>query len=73
MHRQHLTGCGFGIVLALGIVWLAGGSAGSLGVILAVLLCPLIMLGALVLLTRTGAPADDPVQQQPPAHETRLR
>lgn len=60
MHRNHLIGCGFGIALALVVVALAGGSAGSLGVLVAALLCPLLLLGALALLARSERPAPNP-------------
>ncbi|HET7489741.1 MAG TPA: hypothetical protein VFJ85_17575 [Acidimicrobiales bacterium] len=47
MHRSHLVGCGVGIALALVIVALSGGSAGSLGVLGAALICPIVMVGAM--------------------------
>ena len=50
MHKNHLVGCGAGIALALIVVALSGGSAGSLGVLLAVLICPIVMVGAMWLL-----------------------
>lgn len=47
MHKNHLIGCGIGILLALVVVALSGGNAGSLGVLAAVLVCPVVMLGAM--------------------------
>jgi uncharacterized membrane protein YgaE (UPF0421/DUF939 family) len=59
MHRHHLVGCGVGIALALVVVALAGGSAGSIGVLIALLICPLVMIGALMLLTRQRERTDE--------------
>ena len=50
MHKNHLVGCGVGIALALILVAFSGGSAGSLGVLLAALICPVVMVGAMWLL-----------------------
>ena len=50
MHQNHLVGCGVGIALALILVAFSGGSAGSLGVLLAALICPVVMVGAMWLL-----------------------
>jgi TRAP-type C4-dicarboxylate transport system permease large subunit len=47
MHRQHLVGCGIGIAIALVVVVLSGGSGGSIGVLFAALICPVVMLGAM--------------------------
>ena len=44
MHKSHLTGCVVGILLALAVVRLTGGSAGGLGVLVAALICPVMML-----------------------------
>ena len=44
MHKNHLTGCVVGILLALAVVRLTGGSAGGLGVLAAALVCPVMML-----------------------------
>ena len=50
MHKGHLAGCAVGVVLALGFVSLTGGSAGSLGVLLAAVICPVAMIVAMKLL-----------------------
>lgn len=50
MHKNHLVGCGVGLALALVLVAFSGGSAGSLGVLAAALLCPVVMVGAMWLL-----------------------
>lgn len=54
MHKNHLVGCGVGIALALILVAFSGGSAGSLGVLLAALICPVVMVGAMWLLMGSG-------------------
>jgi hypothetical protein len=69
MHRHHLLVCGFGIAAALAVVALAGGSAGSLGVLAALLICPLIMIGALLLLTRQPASPTPPPAGRDAEHE----
>jgi hypothetical protein len=51
---NHLVGCGIGLALALVIVSLAGGSVGALGVLIAALICPLVLLAALHILSRGG-------------------
>jgi Zn-dependent protease with chaperone function len=71
MHRHHLVGCGVGIALALVVVALAGGSAGSIGVLIALLICPLVMIGALMLLTRQRE-RDDLARQGPAADQPEL-
>lgn len=50
MHKNHLVGCGVGIAIALVLVAFSGGSAGSLGVLVAALVCPIVMVGAMWLL-----------------------
>lgn len=55
MHTNHLVGCGVGIAIALAIVALSGGAAGSVGVLAAVLLCPIAMGAAMWWLARSGA------------------
>lgn len=50
MHKNHLVGCAAGIVLALTVVALSGGSIGSLGILAAALVCPLVMTGAMFFL-----------------------
>lgn len=52
MHKNHIVGCGVGIAIAMAVVVLSGGSAGSLGVLAAALLCPVAMVGAMWYLTR---------------------
>ena len=52
MHKNHLVGCAAGIAIALAVVALSGGSAGSLGVLAIVLLCPIAMAGVMWLLLR---------------------
>ena len=42
--RTTLIGCAVGIVLALTVVSLTGGSAGSLGMLVTALICPVAML-----------------------------
>jgi hypothetical protein len=59
MHRNHFVGCGVGIALALAVVALSGGSAGSLGVLLAVLICPIAMVGAMWFLTGRPSSSHD--------------
>jgi len=54
MHRSHLRLCGFGLVLALGYLVLTGGSAGGVGLLIAVLLCPLAMVVAMTVLMGGG-------------------
>ncbi|WP_370328479.1 hypothetical protein [Euzebya sp.] len=55
MHKNHLIGCGVGIAIALAVVALSGGAAGSIGVLAAVLICPIVMGGALWWLARPDA------------------
>ena len=57
MHKNHLVGCGVGIAIALVLVAFSGGSAGSLGVLFAALVCPVVMVGAMWLLM--GRPQPD--------------
>ena len=66
MHKNHLVGCGVGIALALVLVTLSGGSAGSLGVLVAALICPLAMVAAMWFLT--GRPTS-PTSQE--THDSR--
>ena len=47
MHKNHLIGCGIAIAVALVVVALSGGSGGSLGVLVAALLCPVTMVVAM--------------------------
>ena len=57
MHKNHLVGCGVGVVLALALVTLTGGSAGSLGVLAVALICPIAMVAGMYFLMGR-APAD---------------
>ena len=50
MHKNHFVGCAAGIAIALVVVALSGGSAGSLGVLVAVLVCPVAMVAAMCIL-----------------------
>jgi hypothetical protein len=43
MHKGHMTGCVIAIGLALLLFTTTGGSVGGLGLLLAVLICPLTM------------------------------
>ncbi len=43
MHKGHMTGCVIAIGLALVLFATTGGSIGGLGLLLAVLICPLTM------------------------------
>lgn len=43
MHKGHMTGCVIAIGLALVLFATTGGSIGGLGLLLAVLICPLAM------------------------------
>lgn len=54
MHRSHLVGCGVGIAIALVLVALSGGTVGSLGVLVAALLCPVTMVVAMRFLMGGG-------------------
>lgn len=50
MRRSHLRLCGLGVVLALTYLFLTGGSAGGVGLVIAALVCPLAMLLAMSVL-----------------------
>ena len=54
MHKNHLVGCGVGIAIALVLVALSGGTVGSLGVLVAALLCPVTMIVAMRFLMEGG-------------------
>lgn len=43
MHKGHMTGCVIAIGLALVLFATTGGSVGGLGLLLAVLICPITM------------------------------
>lgn len=64
MNTNHLVGCAAGVAIALAVVALSGGSAGSLGVLAIVLLCPIVMGGVMWLLMRptTPAPSAEPTE-----------
>lgn len=64
MHKNHLVGCGVGIAIALVLVAFSGGSAGSLGVLVAALICPIVMVGAMWLLM--GGPQRSAEHEAPP-------
>lgn len=44
MHKSHLLGCAIGITAAIVLLGLSGGSVGAVGVLVAALACPLVML-----------------------------
>lgn len=62
MHKSHVIGCGAAIA-AVAAVAVFGGSAGSLGVLVAALVCPLMMTGVLWMMMGGGRRAhrDDAV------------
>ena len=47
MHKGHLAGCAIGFLVALALVAITGGSAGSAGFLVATLLCPIAMVIAM--------------------------
>lgn len=58
MHRSHLALCGVGIALALGYLFVSGGSAGGVGILIAALVCPLAMILAMTVLMGHGKRED---------------
>ena len=50
MHKGHLTGCAIAVGLAAVLFATTGGSIGGLGLLLAVLVCPITMGAAMWLL-----------------------
>lgn len=50
MHKGHLAFCAAGLVAALGVLALTGGSAGGVGLLVAALVCPLAMILAMSIL-----------------------
>lgn len=71
MHKGHLTGCAIAIGLALVLFTTTGGSVGGLGLLLAVLICPLTMGAAMWFLMgsqrRDGAQPAGEVTAEAPA------
>ena len=73
MHKGHMTGCVIAIGLALILVTTTGGSIGGLGLLLAVLVCPLTMGAMMWFLMgsqrRAGtSPSDELATEAPPAN-----
>lgn len=60
MHRTHLLGCAAIIGLALVGVMLTGGGAGSVGFLVAAIICPAAMVTAVWLLMGRRRPAPAP-------------
>ncbi|HLF40072.1 MAG TPA: hypothetical protein VI854_01230 [Acidimicrobiia bacterium] len=54
MPAGHVTACAAGLVIALTAVAITGGSAGSLGVLVAALACPIAVVLAMRLLMGDG-------------------
>lgn len=50
MHKGHLAFCAVGLLAALGVLALTGGSAGGVGLLVAALVCPLAMILAMGIL-----------------------
>lgn len=73
MHKSHFVGCAIGIALALVVVGLSGGSAGSLGVLVAALACPVAMVVAMWALMRNGTQAHEKPDATIPADTAPLR
>lgn len=69
MHKGHLTGCVVAIGLAVVLLATTGGSLGGLGLLLAILICPLTMGVAMWFLMgsqrRTGASHTPDVPSEP--------
>lgn len=72
MHRSHLRLCGIGLVLALGYLVLTGGSAGGVGLLIAVLVCPLAMIVAMSVLMGSGTPQPTADRTDAPAEPIEL-
>lgn len=53
MHKGHMVGCVIAIGLAIVVLATTGGSMGGLGLLLAVLICPLVMGAAMWFLMGT--------------------
>jgi hypothetical protein len=71
MHKGHMTGCAIAIGLAVVLLATTGGSVGGLGLLLAVLICPITMGAAMWLLMgsqrQRGAAGPDEVTPDEPA------
>jgi hypothetical protein len=50
MDKGHLAACGVGLLLALAVVNVTGGSVGGLGLLVAALVCPIAIVAAVWLL-----------------------
>jgi ATP/ADP translocase len=59
MHGSHLRLCGLGILAAVAFVFLTGGSAGGVGLLIAALVCPLTMVFAMSVLMGSNQPHQD--------------
>lgn len=79
MHKGHMTGCVIAIGLALVLFATTGGSIGGLGLLLAVLICPLAMGAAMWFLmgsqrraeaahSQHATPAPQPANAPPSPH-----
>jgi hypothetical protein len=72
MHKGHMTGCVIAIGLALVLLATTGGSIGGLGLLLAVLICPVTMGAAMWFLMGSQrraatSPSAQPTTEAPPA------
>ena len=70
MHKGHMTGCVIAIGLALVLLAATGGSIGGLGLLLAVLICPITMGAAMWFLMgsqrrATTQPSDEVTTEAP--------
>lgn len=70
MHKGHLTGCAIAFGLALVVFTVTGGSIGGLGLLLAVLICPLTMGVAMWFLMGSQRHAHDVAATRNAAHQT---
>lgn len=71
MHKGHFAGCALALVFALGFLAFTGGSAGGIGVLIAVLACPITMILAMRFLmgghdTNHHGTVDRPVPEREP-------
>jgi hypothetical protein len=71
MHKGHMTGCVIAIGLAVVLFATTGGSIGGLGLLLAVLICPLTMGAVMWFLMgsqrRAGTSHSDELTTEPQA------